>query len=263
MAAAARAAHRIVDRPPFILDDPLAVRMLGERADELIDYHRMHGAHPVLSVARAEVTTRSRFTEDRVAASGFDQYVVLGAGLDTFAHRAAGSRVAVFEVDQPETQEYKKSVAPAGAVNYVPVDFETDDLLERLVKGGFDPARPAVVGWLGVALYLDLPDIERTLGQVATFAPGSELVAEHMLPAGRRDAAGDAFVAAVEPVVLESGERWRSLLSTEDIADLLRRNGFGTVRSVSQREAVPSRLWARSDGLVPGRVSALAHAVVG
>jgi hypothetical protein len=91
MAAAARAAHLIVDDDPPIFADTLAVAMLGERADELIGFHRAHGSHPVLSGARAQVTCRSRYTEDslaRAVASGVSQYVMLGAGLDSFACRS-------------------------------------------------------------------------------------------------------------------------------------------------------------------------------
>ncbi len=263
-AAAGRAAHLLVDQPPYLLDDPVAERMLGDRADELIDRHRLAGADPVVTAARAQVTARTRFTEDRLAAAGLDQYVLLGAGLDSFAHRSplAGA-VRVFEVDHPETQEYKRSVAPDGPVTYVPVDFATDGLLDRLTAAGFDPARPAFVSWLGVSVYLDLPDIERLLAVVGAFAPGSELVAEHMLPAGHRDAAGDAYIEAIEPMVVRVGEPWRSMLSAAAITDVLQRNGFGAVRSVRQRDWVDPVLWERSDGLAPIQVSALAHAVVG
>ena len=90
MAAAARAAHLIVDREPVIFADELAATLLGEQADEFISYHRAHGTHLVLSCARAQVLCRSRFTEDHLAAcvrSGLTQYVILGAGLDSFAYR--------------------------------------------------------------------------------------------------------------------------------------------------------------------------------
>ena len=99
-AAAARAAHLIVDSPPPIFADTLAATILGDRADEFIDYHRNHGDHPVLAGARAQVVCRSRFTEDvlaRRAGQGVDQYVILGAGLDSYAYRA-NSAVRVFEV---------------------------------------------------------------------------------------------------------------------------------------------------------------------
>src|SRR4051812_24610261 len=109
-AAAARAAHLIVDGEPVVFADTLAYRLLGEQAEELVAYHRLHGDHLVLAGARAAVTTRSRFTEERLAraaAAGMRQYVVLGAGLDSFAYRS-DLYVRVFEVDHPATQEWKR-----------------------------------------------------------------------------------------------------------------------------------------------------------
>src|SRR5690242_16881590 len=105
-AAAARAAHLIVDDAPPIFADSLAYQLLGDAAESFVGYHRTHGDHPVLVGARAAVTTRSRYTEDRLAASGLTQYVILGAGLDSFAYRSS-SPIRVFEVDHPDTQQWK------------------------------------------------------------------------------------------------------------------------------------------------------------
>jgi len=120
-AAAARAAHLIVDDEPVIFADTLAEAMLGERAEEFIAYHRAHGTHPVLAGARAQVTCRSRYAEDRLARGierGIGQYVLLGAGLDSFAYRSPlAGQVRVFEVDHPATQEHKRRVAGAVAGN--------------------------------------------------------------------------------------------------------------------------------------------------
>lgn len=108
-AAAARAAHLVVDREPLIFRDTVARALLGDRAEELIGYHREHGDHLILSSARTMTVTRSRYTEDRLADAvrrGVAQYVVLGAGLDTFAYRSPhAERLRVFEVDHPATQE--------------------------------------------------------------------------------------------------------------------------------------------------------------
>jgi O-methyltransferase involved in polyketide biosynthesis len=113
-AAAARAAHLIVDNEPVIFADTLAQAMLGDRAEELLSYHRAHGTHPVLASARAQATCRSRYAEDRLADAierGIGQYVLLGAGLDSFADRSPlAGRVRVFEVDHPATQAYKRRV---------------------------------------------------------------------------------------------------------------------------------------------------------
>ncbi|MGW3962823.1 class I SAM-dependent methyltransferase [Amycolatopsis sp. NPDC005003] len=267
-AAAARAAHLLVDTEPFIFSDPLAVRFLGHRADELLAYHRLHGPHPILAGARAEATCRSRFAEARLMRvnSGIDQYVILGAGLDSFAYRTTARRFRVFEVDHPATQAAKREllaaagVAEPPSVTFVPVDFEADPLRERLVQSGLDPFRPVFVSWLGVTMYLTAPAIAATLRELGGFAPGSEIVTDHLLPAEQRDAAGSAYVEAVGPVAAEQGEPWRTFLSPAALAELLRAAGFDVVEQAGQRESVAAQLWRRTDALRPAALSALAHA---
>jgi methyltransferase (TIGR00027 family) len=266
-AAAARAAHLIVDDEPPIFADALAQAMLGERAEEFIEYHRAHGTHPVLSGARAQATCRSRYTEDSLARGvkrGIGQYVILGAGLDTFASRSRlAGQIRVFEIDHPATQEWKRRIRPPGdGMEFVPVDFAVDSLRDRLASSGFDFAAPAFVSWLGVTIYLDPEAIERTVSVLGGFAPGSEIVVDYMLPAGRRDAAGQAYAELIAPVSAEWGEPWLSPITPEDMAALLRRHGFGTIRDVCQRDMVPAAAWNRTDSLRPADLSRIAHAVV-
>lgn len=267
-AAAARAAHLIVDDEPLIFADTGAEAMLGDRADELIAYHRAHGTHPVLSGARAQATCRSRYAEDSLARGvgrGIGQYVILGAGLDTFASRSGlAAKVRVFEIDHPATQEYKRRVrAPGDGVEFVPVDFAVDSLRDRLGASGFDFAAPAFVSWLGVTIYLDLDAIEQTVSVTGGFAPGSEIVVDYMLPAGRRDAAGDEYAELVGQASAERGEPWLSLFGPEDMAGLLRGHGLRPVRDVRQRDMIPAAAWDRSDSLRPADLSRIAHACLG
>lgn len=277
-AAAARAAHLIVDGEPVIFADTLAGAMLGERAEEFIGFHRAHGAHPVLAGARAQVTCRSRYTEDRLAEAvgrGVGQYVMLGAGLDTFGFRSGlAARVRVFEVDHPATQEYKRqrvagihaaagsrgAAGSQGNVTFVPADFGRDSLRERLTDAGFDFAAPAFASWLGVTMYLEREDIARTLAVAGSLAAGSEIVVDYMLTAGLRDAAGEDYAAQVGAVAAERGEPWRSLFGPDEMAALLRRNGFGQVRDVCQRDMIPAAAWQRCDPLRPADLSRIAHA---
>ena len=208
-AAAARAAHLIVDAAPVIFADTQAEAMLGERAEEYIAFHRAHGTHPILAGARAQATCRSRYTEDSLADGirrGIGQYVLLGAGLDSFASRSPlAAQVRVFEIDHPATQEWKRRVraaagsvrAAAGSVTFVPVDFARDSLRDRLGQAGFDFARPAFGSWLGVTMYLERSAIEQTLTVAGGFAAGSEIVVDYMLPAGLRDEAGDYYAEQV------------------------------------------------------------------
>lgn len=269
-AAAARAAHLIVDDEPWIFTDTLAATLLGERADELIDYHRANGDHPVLVGARTQVAVRGRYTEDRVAAAverGVDQYVILGAGLDSFAYRSAlAPRVRVFEVDHPATQLWKQQrlstagIAPLGDVAYVPVNFEHDSLANCLVRVGFDLTRPAVVSWLGVTVYLSRAAISETLGVVGTFAPGSELVVEYIVPDRLRDADGRTYAELVAPFAAERGEPWLTVLTPAEMSALLADHGFGSVEHVRQEDAIDAGLWDRKDALHPADLALFARA---
>jgi len=271
-AAAARAAHLVVDNEPRIFADTLAEAMLGERAEEFIAYHRAHGTHPVLAGARAQVTCRSRYAEDGLARGverEIGQYVLLGAGLDSFAYRSPlAGRVRVFEVDHPATQEYKRRAlgatgpGAAGGVTFVPVDFTRDSLADALGRAGFDAARPAFVSWLGVTMYLDADAIEAMVSVLGGFAPGTEIVLDYMLPAGLRDAAGQAYADLVGQFAAERGEPWRSVFAPQDMAALLARHGFGPARDVAQRDMIPAAAWDRSDALCPAELSRIAHAVI-
>ncbi len=271
-AAAARAAHLIVDASPSIFADTLAYPLLGDRAEEFVRYHRLNGDHPVLSGARTAVTTRSRYTEDRLSASvrdGVGQYVILGAGLDTFAYRSPlAGRVRVFEVDHPATQEWKRRLlADAGVpvppgVTFVPADLETEPFVDALVRAGFDPSRPALFGWLGVTMYLTREAIGHTLSAVGGLAPGTEIVIDHMLPADLCDEAGRAYVEAVAPAAAERGEPWLSLLSPADLAALLKEHGLLPREHLDQRGSVDPSLWDRADTLRPSTLSVLTRAAV-
>jgi O-methyltransferase involved in polyketide biosynthesis len=300
-AAAARAAHLIVDNEPVIFADTLAQAMLGERAEELISYHRAHGTHPVLAGARAQVTCRSRYAEDRLADAigrGIGQYVLLGAGLDSFAYRSPlAGRVRVFEVDHPGTQAYKRRVrgvaggagtaggdggtaggdggtaggdggtaggdgGTAEGVRLVAVDLGRDSLREALGLAGFDAGQPALVSWLGVTMYLDESAIEATVAVLGGFAPGSEVIVDYMLPAGMRDAAGQMYADLVGQAAAEWGEPWRSVFAPGAMAALLARHGFGPAWDVRQRDMIPAAAWDRSDALRPAELSRIAHAAI-
>jgi methyltransferase (TIGR00027 family) len=272
MAAAARAAHLIVDNEPRIFTDPLAASLLGDRADELISYHTLHGTHPVLSGARVQVACRSRYAQDALAgaaAAGASQYVILGAGLDSFAYRAGlAGRVRVFEVDHPASQEAKRAalaaagIAVPGNVTFVPADLAADSLSRFLASAGFDATARAVFGWLGVTMYLTADAVGETMTAVAGCAPGSELIADYLLPEEARDEAGALYGRLVAQASAEQGEPWRSCFTPAEIADLARRSGLGGARSIGQRDTIPAHLWRRTDSLRPADLAVLFHGVV-
>ena len=271
-AAAARAAHLIVDQEPWIFADGLAAQLRGEQAEELISYHKLHGTHPVLAGARVQVTCRSRYTEDalsRAVSRGVGQYVILGAGLDSFAYRAGlAGRVRVFEVDHPATQDWKRRALAAAqvpvpeAVTFVAVDLATDSLAGPLLAAGFDTAAPALVSWLGVTMYLTPDAVADIMTAVGRLAPGTELVADYMLPAGLRDEAGAVYGELVAQAAAERGEPWLSCFAPGEMADMARRAGFREVRNVRQRDAIPAGLWQRPDSLRPAALAVLCHGAV-
>jgi methyltransferase (TIGR00027 family) len=267
-AAAARAAHLIVDGTPVIFADTLAATLLGDRAGELLDYHRKHGDHPVLAGARAQVTCRSRYTEERLARSvrdGVRQYVLLGAGLDSFAHRSAlAGRVRVFEVDHPATQEWKRErlsaagIATPDNLTYVPADFE-QGAAGVLDRAGLDPSRPAVFSWLGVTMYLTRSAIADTLATIGRYPPGTEVILDYLVPAELRDEAGQAYVDLVAPVAGQRGEPWLTFPHPDEMADLLAGHGLRPVEQVGLRDMVDAALWHRRDALRPAELSRIAR----
>jgi len=268
-AAAARAAHLIVDQEPWIFADTLAAQLLGERAEELISFHKLHGTHPVLAGARVQVTCRSRYTEDalgRAVSRGVGQYVILGAGLDSFAYRSSlARRVRVFEVDHPATQDWKRRALAAAqvpvpeAVTFVAADLATDSLAGQLLAAGFDTAAPALVSWLGVTMYLTPDAVTDILTAVGRLAPGTELIADYMLPAGLRDEAGAVYGELVAAASAERGEPWLSCFAPGEMSDMARQAGFREVRNVRQRDAIPAGLWQRPDSLRPAALAVLCH----
>ena len=185
-----RALHVEVDPPPHVLEDEVGLKLAAP--DD--GWRSRPDMSPFTRPFRASIVARARFIEDLVAeqaARGVGQYVILGAGLDTFAQRRPelASRLLVFEVDQPGPQAWKRQrlidlgLGIPSFLRLVPVDFEAGDAWwERLAASGFDAGRPAVVASTGVSMYLTKDAIAATLRQVAALAPGSTLVMSFMLP---------------------------------------------------------------------------------
>src|SRR5215472_384695 len=273
MAAAARAAHLEVDRPAFLFEDTMARRLLGEQAEELLSYHHKSGSqHPVLLGTRLAVTTRARFAEDRLAAavsSGVSQYVILGAGLDSFAVRSTlGPGLAIFEVDEPQTSAWKGDVLRAAGLaipanlHLVAGDLGRDPLIDLLHDAGLDLDAPAFVSWLGVTMYLPIRAIESTLRALAGLAPGSEIVFDHVLPTNARDAGGAQYAEFAESVGAANGEPWLTAPGLVEARRLVASAGLEIVGQPLLEQWVDSALWNRTDELRPSLVWAMAHARV-
>lgn len=187
--ATQRAVHQLLDQP-LIFDDPLALRILGRQAAGELreDPHRYN--NPMQRGMRAHVIARSRLTEDeftRAAAAGVRQYVVLGAGLDTFAyrnpHEALGLKI--YEIDHPSTQQWKREqLEEAGigvpeGVTLLPVDFEAETIAGRLAEAGFRTDLPACFSWLGVTMYLSEEAIMAPLTFVASLPRGTSITFDY------------------------------------------------------------------------------------
>jgi methyltransferase (TIGR00027 family) len=185
-----RAAHQLFDKP-LVLEDPIAVLILGASHAEQLRRTPLRTDRPFSVATRAHVVARSRYAEDNLRLAverGVRQYVLLGAGLDTFAYRNPYPELRVFEIDHPATQQWKRqllttsSIAIPESLTYVPVDFERESLPERLLASGFDPSVPAFFGWLGVVPYLTLSAFRATVSFIAARPQGSGVVFDYGQP---------------------------------------------------------------------------------
>jgi methyltransferase (TIGR00027 family) len=261
----------VVDREPWIFEDRVAGALLGDSLPELLAAHRHAGDASALASMRVAMTTRSRYAEERLAgaaARGVGQYVLLGAGLDSFAYRSPLARaLEMFEVDHPATQVWKRELLAAAAIpeppnlRFVAVDFKVDSLIDRLIGVGFDPSRAAFVSWLGVTQYLAEEAIRATLDAVASLCSRTELVMEYLVPAGMRDDLGQALADFFMPRAAELGEPWLTFLTPTDIAGTLAAHGMVVLDDVGRRDQIDPHLWERSDGLRPHELGRLIRAV--
>ena len=264
-----RAAHQLLD-DPRVFDDPMAMRIIGsEDAAALRADPGAHDATPFDRALRAFLAARSRLAEDalaRAVGAGVRQYVVLGAGLDTFAYRNPHPGLTVFEVDFPATQAWKRDclasarIAVPATLRFVPVDFERQSLTTELAAGGVDPARPVWFSWLGVTPYLERAAVMATLGDIRRLAgPHGGVAFDYGIDQSVMTFAQRAVLAALEARVRRAGEPFRSAFVPADLAAALRAMGFDDVEDLDP-EGINARYFAgRRDGL---RVGTLGHIVV-
>jgi len=260
-----RAAHQLIDQPQIFVD-PLALRIVG--ADDPLQRNpRAFSTSRTANLLRAFFAVRSRFAEDQVAeavARGVGQYVVLGAGLDTFAYRSPfASRLRVFEVDHPATQAWKKDMLQRAAIEVPPwltfaqVDFERTSTLEGLRQAGFDEQAPAFFSWLGVTMYLARETVMATFAMIGALPAGSGVAFDYgvsrslMGPLERL--AFDAFAQRVAAV----GEPWTTFFYPRELEADLRSRGFKTVQDLDGDDINACYFSDRSDGLKVSRLARL------
>ena len=247
-----------------IFADRYAMRMLPLFWRAVIDNRLLNrlvvdGLLGVFKPIHTENVLRLRYAEDRLDAAiaeGVGQYVILGAGFDTFALRRpdAADRVRVFELDHPATQRAKRrrlrqlGMALPPHLAFVPVDFETDALDALLVEAGFDAKRPAFFSWLGVTYYLSKEAIGETLDRIAACAaPGSALLLDYKLPTCGLGAAARSAADKLDRFVQRLGEPMVSTFTESALEDELRRIGGSPLDSVSPAEQARRYLADRED----------------
>ena len=254
-----RALHLEVDSPPPVFEDVVGLA-LAAPAEGWRDSPDMS---PFTRPFRASILARARFVEDLIieqAERGVAQYVILGAGLDSFAQRRPklASRLLVFEIDRPGPQAWKRQRLVElgfGIPSYlrlVPVDFEAGDLWwQRLTQSGFDCRRPTVVASTGVSMYLTNEAIIATLRQIATLAAGSTLAMSFMLPLDMADPELRSWVQRAAAGARENGTPFISFFTPTEMLTLARDAGFTQVRHVSAAALAERYFAARQDGLRP------------
>uniref|UniRef100_C6BLQ2 S-adenosyl-L-methionine-dependent methyltransferase n=2 Tax=Ralstonia pickettii TaxID=329 RepID=C6BLQ2_RALP1 len=255
-----RALHLEIDALPHVLEDRIGLTLLApdpgwqQRGDMDPQFTRPF---------RASIVARARFIEDLVieqAGLGLRQYVILGAGLDSFAQRRpdVASRMTVFEVDQPTPQAWKRQRLTALGfglpdwLRFVPVDFEArESWRDALVAAGFDTSQPAIVVSTGVSMYLTKEANAATLRQVAGLAPGSMLAMTFLLPLEMAAAEVRPGLEMAEKGARASGTPFLSFFTPPEMLALARENGFGDARHISATELTQRYFSDRADGLRP------------
>ena len=262
-----RAAHQLLDDPK-VFDDPVALRIIGkESAAALQADPSQFEATPLSPYLRAFVAARSRYAEDELAFGvrrGVSQYVILGAGLDTFAYRNAYPKgvLHVFEVDYPSTQTWKRSrleevgITLRGDLTFAPVDFETQTLEEGLRSAGYNPGKCTFFSWLGVTEYLTSEVVMATLRFIASAPAASGVVFDYMISPSLLTPAQRSRFDALARRVASAGEPWQSFFDPGLLTRDLRAMGFRYVEDKGPEDINAKFFKNRKDGL---RVGSLSH----
>jgi methyltransferase (TIGR00027 family) len=263
-----RAEHQLYDSPR-VLHDPLALWIIGPEGAATIALGCWAARLPGPRAMRAFVVARSRYAEDELAraiASGTAQYVILGAGLDTFACRNphVASGLSVFEVDHPATQAWKlsrlelMSIPVPHCVTFVPADFERQELEAGLVRAGFRREQPAFFSWLGVTQYISREAVMATFAEIRSLCPESVIAFDYALPRDALSEAEKLTFDALSAGVEWEGEPFRSFFSPESLAKDLKAIGFRRVERATAEEINALYFHDRFDGLkVTGHLGGL------
>jgi methyltransferase (TIGR00027 family) len=254
-----RAAHQVLDEPK-VFDDPLALAIVGGEGETRSRSGEGKSRGRIARSMRAYMAMRSRYAEDRLAEAverGARQYVVLGAGLDTFPYRNPypADRLHVFEVDHPATQGWKRRRLAKGGIvipesmTFAPVDFERQTLADGLAQAGFRSDRITFFSWLGVVPYLTRNAVLETLAFVAAQPGGSEVVFDYGLPPASLNWLQRLAFANLASRVAAAGEPFQIFFTPDELAAELRLLGFGHLEDSGMDEMNRRYFAHRADGL--------------
>jgi methyltransferase (TIGR00027 family) len=270
LTALARGAHRMTDARPWLIDDPFGLLLIGPGWKTLAADGRGDYTDEERALVRAFVVARQRFAEDRLIAGGFAQYVMLGAGLDSFVWRRpdVARRLRIIEIDHPATQDFKKARAAALGLtlprghSYVAVDFERETLADALDRAGFDRTRPAFFSWIGVTMYISRAASAATFRTVAGAAPGSEIVFTYAPAAAELDARDLKMSEAFRRIATAAGEPPTTLFSQAEIKAILDAAGLTLAANPTRADLIGVYFKDRADGLAPYQMERVAAARV-
>ena len=258
MTAVARALHR-EEPPPWALDDDLAGVLAGDQGTAIRELLAANFSPESLLAFTRWVCVRARYPEDlveRAVATGTaKQYVILGAGLDTFAYRRRdlATGLKVFEVDHPASQAWKR--ARLEAVDVVVPDnlayrgcrLRASDASRGPRAGSVRFDQPTIISWLGVTMYLTAEAIDATLSTLRGFHPGSRLVLTYNLPPAALSGLGSSTDATLAGIAADMGEPFVSLFRPDEIEDVLRRHGYIDIEHFGPDEALATYFAGRHD----------------
>jgi methyltransferase (TIGR00027 family) len=263
-----RAEHQLFDFP-HVLEDPIAPWIIGPKAAASIMFGCLTAYFPISRYMRAFIAARSRYAEDQLAraiASGTAQYVILGAGLDTFPYRNPYSKcgLRVFEVDHPDTQAWKRrrlaltAIPVPSPVTFVPVDFEHQRLEIELERAGFRLGEPAFFSWLGVTPYLTNEAAMATLTLIHSLCPENAIAFDYALPRQTLSEGEKMAFDAISKRVVRADEPFRGFFRPEVLVNDLKEIGFRRVESPTTDLINALYFRNRLDGLrVRGSLGAL------
>jgi len=258
-AAVARGTHRLTDAAPWIFDDPFALVLVGPGWEDYAAESMARARLPVVRQGQAGLLVRSRFPEDRLTEGAFAQYVILGAGLDSFAWRRPDlmGPLTLFEVDHPATQTWKRErVASLGLPVherhvFAPVDFEQQTLEDGLRATTFDWGRPTLFAWMGTTMYLTPAAIESTLRTIAKCGAGSEVALSYNVTWEFVDEMGREFLGGVMPGAERAGEPILTSFAPNEMQALLEPCGLDVVDHPTPNELYTRYCSGRTDDLRP------------